>query len=199
VFRTPASGGSTPLFNDDVEPPDPRPGEGPDEPADPESVARTICLRLLDTRARTRAELSAQLRRRNVPVEAADAVLDRFTELGLIDDAALADTFALARHTGRGDAGPAIAVHLRRRGVADDVIKDALAQLDPASEAAAARSLARTRLARMGAPGTVDPVVATRRLTGLLARRGYSSAVAFSAVRDALAERPELVDADDVD
>jgi regulatory protein len=188
------------LFDRDVEPPDPSLGDpSDDQPADPESVARTICLRLLDTRARTRAELSAQLSRRNVPIDAADAVLDRFTELGLIDDAALADTFTLARHNGRGDAGRAIALQLRRRGVADEVIKDALAQIDPTSEAAAARSLARTRLARMGAPGTIDPVVATRRLTGLLARRGYSAAVAFGAVRDVLAERQESVDADEVD
>ena len=199
MFRTSPAGGSAPLYDDDVEPPDPRPGDLADEPADPESVARTICLRLLDIRARTRAELSTQLRRRNVPIEAAEAVLDRFTELGLIDDAALADTFTQARHHGRGDAGRAIAVHLRRRGVADDVIKDAIAQIDPASEAAAARSLARTRLARMGSPDSVDPVAATRRLTGLLARRGYSSAVAFSAVRDVLAERQQSIEADDVD
>ena len=77
-------------------------------------------------------------------------MLDRFTELGLIDDAALAGSFALARHAERGHAGPAIAAQLRRRGVADEVISDAIAQIDPASEAAAARSLARTRLARMG-------------------------------------------------
>jgi regulatory protein len=156
-----------------------------DEPADPESVARTICLRLLDIRARTRVELANELSRRRVPLPAATAVLDRFSELGLIDDAKLAGSFALARHTERGHAGKAIAAQLRRRGVAEEVIGDAIAQIDPASESAAARSLARTRLARMGA---VDRVTAARRLTGLLARRGYSSAITFEAIRAVLGE-----------
>jgi regulatory protein len=151
---------------------------------------------MLDTRARTRAELAAELERRLVPETAATTVLDRFTELGLIDDAALADSFALARHTGRGQAGRAIAAQLRRRGVADEVITDALAQIDPASEEAAARQLARTRLARFG---EVDTVTAVRRLSGLLARRGYSSATTSAAVRAVLAESHGEVDVMDAD
>jgi regulatory protein len=162
-----------------------------DVAANPESVARTICLRLLDSRARTRAELETELARRNVPVAAATTVLDRFTELGLVNDAAFAEGFAQARHHERGQASQAIAVQLRRRGVADEVIADALAQIDPASEAAAARVLAQTRLARMGG---VDSVTAARRLTGLLARRGYSSAMTYSAVREALAQQQVAVD-----
>jgi regulatory protein len=156
-----------------------------DAPADAEAVARHICLQLLDIRARSRAELATVLRRRRVPVAAADLVLDRFIELELIDDAALAQSFALARHTERGHAGAAIKVQLRRRGIADDVISDAIAQIDPASEAAAARSLARTRLARMS---DLDVATATRRLLGLLGRRGYSSAMAREAIRAVLTE-----------
>jgi regulatory protein len=166
------------------------------EPADPESAARIICLKLLDTKARTRAELATELRRRNVPIAAAVAVLDRFTELGLIDDAALASSFALTRHAVRGQAGRAIAVQLRRRGVADDVISDAVAQIDPSSEAAAARLIARTRLARMG---DVDAATAIRRISGLLARRGYSSAVSSAAVRAALEERDVSLDFEPID
>jgi regulatory protein len=166
--------------------------------ADPESVARTICLRLLDSRARTRVELATALHRRNVPIDAATTVLDRFTELGLIDDAALAGSFALARHTERGHAGRLIATQLRRRGVADEVINDAIAQIDPVSEAAAARLLARTRLARMGGPDSIDTTVAFRRLTGLLARRGYSPAVTADAVRAVLRERGDAA-ADDAE
>src|SRR5690242_9098299 len=86
---------------------------------DPESVARTICLRLLDRRARSRAELATALRKRGVPDDAATAVLDRFAVVGLIDDAALADTLAAAQHRGRGLAGRAVAVKLRQRGIAE--------------------------------------------------------------------------------
>jgi regulatory protein len=167
-----------------------------DEPADPETVARIICLRMLDSRSRTRAELATELRRRDVPIAAANSVLDRFTELGLIDDAALASSFALTRHAVRGQAGRAIAVQLRRRGVADDVISDAIAQIDPTSETAAARLLARTRLARMG---DVDTATAIRRISGLLARRGYSSAVSSAAVRAVLEERDVPLDFEPLD
>jgi regulatory protein len=66
------------------------------------------------------------------------------------------------------------------------VINDAIAQIDPASEAATATQLARTRLARMG---NVDAVTATRRLTGLLARRGYSSSTTRDAVKAAVTEQ----------
>ncbi len=154
-----------------------------DPPADPQAVARRICLQLLDARARSRAELADVLRQRRVPDEAATAVLDRLAELGLVDDATLAESFALARHRERGHARVAIAAALRRRGIADDVIKDAVASIDPDSESAAARQLARTRLARMG---DVDDATASRRLVGLLARRGYSPETAHEAVRHVL-------------
>lgn len=176
-------------FRPVAEPPEASASGESDEPADPEAVARTICLRLLDMRARTRAELAAELRRRAVPDEPAAAVLDRFAELGLVDDAAFAEAFAVARHTERGHAGRAIAVALRRRGVADEVIADAIAEhVDPASEAAAAVRLAQTKLARMG---DVDAATVTRRLSGLLARRGYSASVTYAAIRTVLSERED--------
>jgi regulatory protein len=160
--------------------------EQPDPPANPESVARLICLRLLDQRARTRFELAEAMRRRDVPQSAADSVLDRFTELGLVDDMSLANEFVLARHRNRGQTGPALAAVLRRRGIDDRVVRDALAQIDPDDDAAVARALARTRLARMV---DVDDFSAMRRLVGLLARRGHSSATAMAAARQVIAER----------
>src|ERR1700712_2086676 len=83
-------------------------------PGDPEQIARIVCLRMLDRRAYSRAELHAALRKRGVPDEPADKVLDRFAELGLIDDSALADGYALAQHRERGLAGRAVALKLRR-------------------------------------------------------------------------------------
>ena len=79
------------------------PAEELDPPGDPESVARTICLRLLERQARTRAELEAALRKKGVPDDAGQRVLDRFTEVGLINDSALADGFRLP---GAGLIGP---------------------------------------------------------------------------------------------
>jgi regulatory protein len=154
-------------------------------PGDPESVARVICLRQLDQRARTRSELETTLRRRGVPDDAARTVLDRLTEVGLIDDDALAESYALAVHRGRGLAGRAVAMKLRQRGIDEPSIQAAVGQIDAESEAAAARSLVARRLPSLRA---LDPQAQARRLVGLLARRGYPPSLAHRIVRESLGE-----------
>ncbi|MCW2943537.1 MAG: regulatory protein RecX [Actinoallomurus sp.] len=163
----------------------PRPG-GPaaqSPPADPEAAAREICLRLLSFSPRTRAQLADALRRKGVSDEVAERVLERYTEVGLIDDVAFARAWVQSRHTGRGLARRALAAELRQRGVADDTVNEAVEELDPGQEEAAARDLVAKRL-----PATrgLDPVKRTRRLLGLLARRGYPGALAYRVVREAL-------------
>jgi regulatory protein len=163
-------------------PPEDEQALGP--PGDPETIARTICLRLLDQRARTRAELADALRRKGVPDEPAAVVLDRFAEVGLIDDEALAGTFALAQHRERGLARRAVAVKLRRRGLDEQVVAAALDPIDRDSEYAAARTLVARKLRSLGG---LDPQVQARRLVGLLGRRGYPAGLAHEVVREALA------------
>lgn len=154
-----------------------------DPPGDPEEVARIVCLRMLDRRAYSRAELRTALSKRGVPGEAADRVLDRFGELGLVDDTALADGYALAQHRERGLAGRAVAAKLRRRGLDDDVVRGAVGQIDRASEAAAARALVDRRLRSLAG---LDATTQARRLVGLLARKGYSPGLAHEVVRAAM-------------
>ncbi|HEY8828115.1 MAG TPA: regulatory protein RecX [Jatrophihabitantaceae bacterium] len=166
-----------------------------DPPGDPESVARVICLRQLAQRARTRAELAAVLQRRGVPDDAARSVLDRFTDIGLIDDGALAASFAMAVHRERGLAGRAVAMKLRRRGIDEATLQAAVGQIDAESEADAARLLvARRRKSLQG----LEPQAQARRLVGLLARRGYPPGLAYQIVRESLA-CPEIADAADIE
>ncbi len=156
--------------------------EDPDRD-DPESVARIICLRLLTAAPRTQAELATALRRRGVPDEAAQAVLARFAEVKLIDDAMFARAWVESRHHSRGLAARALGTELRRRGVAKEDIASALAELDPEQEVATARDLVARRLASTrGQPGPAR----MRRLVGALARKGYSPSLAYRVVRDAL-------------
>jgi regulatory protein len=157
-------------------------------PGDPESAARTICLRLLDRRARTRAELTTALTKRGIPDDAAQRVLDRFAEVGLVDDGALADGYALAQHRERGLAGRAVAAKLRQRGIADDTVREALAQIDHDSEREMARRLVERKLRSLAG---VEPHAAARRLVGMLARKGYPPGLAYDVVRASLAERSE--------
>lgn len=165
---------------------DPPPHDGPPEPdADPESVARQICLSQLEQAPRTRAELAATLSNRGVPDDVAEHVLSRFTEVGLIDDALFAQLWVSSRHRGRGLAGRALSQELRRKGVEDDVVRTAVDSLDPEQELATARALVQRKLrSTRGAP--VDARV--RRLAGMLARKGYPAGLAFRVVREALAE-----------
>jgi regulatory protein len=156
-----------------------------ESPGDPEEVARIVCLRMLDRRAYSRAELRTALRRRGVPDDAADRVLDRFTAIGLIDDAALAEGYASAQHRTRGLSARAVAVKLRRRGIPDDTAAAAVAQIDRHSEQEAARAVVTRRLRSMSG---LDPAVQARRLVGTLARKGYPPGVASEAVREALRE-----------
>lgn len=152
-------------------------------PGDPESVARIICLRALTQRARTRSELAALLARRGVPDDAARTVLDRFTEVGLIDDAALAESFAAAAPGERGLSRRAIAGKLRQRGVDEQTVDQAVERIDPASELATARALVQRRVRALRG---LDRDVQVRRLVSLLARRGYSPSLAYRVVRDVL-------------
>src|SRR5262249_55594586 len=87
------------------------------EGADPAERAREICLRLLAIRPRTRTELSGALRQRGIPADVAAEVLDRYDEVGIIDDRAFARAWVTSRHYGRGLARKALAGELRRKGV----------------------------------------------------------------------------------
>lgn len=160
------------------------------EDADPEAIARHICLRLLTAAPRTRAQLADALARRHVPESAASAVLGRFADVKLIDDAMFARAWVESRHHGRGLSRRALASELRQRGVAAGDIEAAVSALQPEQELATAEAMIERRLAATrGQP----PQARIRRLMGLLARKGYSQALAYRVVRAAIErERLEL-------
>ncbi len=155
--------------------------DGPD--ADVGAVARKILLDQLTGQARTRAELASKLAKKGVPVEVADEVLDRFEEVGLVDDAAFARDWVASRQAGRGLARRALAQELRRKGVDDEVANQALESVGPEDEVESARELVRGKLRRAG---SLDREVLVRRLTGMLARKGYPFGVAAQVVREEL-------------
>lgn len=149
-------------------------------------MARTIVLRQLTAKARTRAELEEALNRRGVPPHAAQEVLDRFTELRLIDDAGYAAGWVEGQQR-RMTSRRALRQELGRKGVEAEVIDEALAQVDDDSEYAAALALAQKRArATVG----LNREVRYRRLAGALARRGFSGSVTHRAVQEALGADP---------
>ena len=143
-----------------------------DAEPDPESVARAIVLRRLTGSAQSRAQLADALARRDVPEDVATRVLDRFTEVGLVDDAEYARMLVRTRQQERGLARRALAVELRRKGIDDE------------DEERTARELVRRRLRTTRG---LQTEVRVRRAYGALARKGYSGGLVARLVREELA------------
>ncbi|MFF8945593.1 recombination regulator RecX [Streptomyces sp. NPDC014864] len=162
--------------------------EQEESPGDPVERARAICLRLLTGTPRTRKQLADALRKREIPDDAAEEVLSRFEEVGLINDGAFADAWVESRHHGRGLARRALAQELRTKGVDAALIDEAVNQLDTEQEEATARELVDRKLR---ATRGLDRDKRLRRLAGMLARKGYSEGMALRVVRRALEEEGE--------
>ncbi len=172
----------------------PRPGDPEDDlqsrdsEPDPYQVARQIVLRQLALSPKSRQQLRDKLRQRSCPDDVAEAVLDRMAEVGLVDDDAYAAMLVRSQQAGRGLARRALARELRTKGVDDDTAQTVLDSIDPDDERERAHQLVAKKLKTMhGLDGTVQ----TRRLAGMLARKGYSSEVSLRVIRDALAAAPE--------
>jgi regulatory protein len=145
-------------------------------------------LRQLALAPRSRAELRQKLAQRGCAPEVANAVLDRMTQVGLIDDEAYAQMLVRSQQAGRGLARSALARELRTKGIEDHLAEAALASISDIDERDRARALVDKKLRAMHGQG-ID--VQTRRLAGMLARKGYSSSVAYAVIRDAIADAPE--------
>ena len=165
------------------------PGEPP-PPLAPAERAREICLRLLSFRPRTRAELTTALRNKGIDDEVAAEVLDRYGEVGIIDDEAFAKAWVTSRHHGRGLARKALASELRRKGVDTEAVSEALDGLDGDTEAQTARTLVDRKLRSDHGD---RPEAVFRRLVGMLARKGYPAGLAVRVVKEAIAHRADVV------
>jgi regulatory protein len=169
---------------------------GPRGSQDPEARARQICLRLLTAAPRTRAQLAQAMHRRGIPAEAAEAVLARFTDAGLIDDAAFARAWVESRHHSRGLSKRSLSAELRCHGVQSEEIREATDMLDPDQEVATARHLVERKMASTrGRP----PEARARLAAGMLARKGYPPGLAFRLIREAMQQEGAELDEMDPD
>ncbi len=166
--------------------------DGPD--ADPVAMAREIALRLLDVRDRTRHELERALAKRRVPADAAREVLDRLTEVGLVDDRRFAEA-TFERQQRRRRSTRALRQELRTKGVDAELIDEAAAEVDSEIDLGVARDLVAARARSLE---RFPYQVRYRRMAGQLARRGFSSSVIATALRELPAAGDEA-SADDSD
>ncbi len=166
----------------------PPPPEAPDDDADPRAVARAVVLRALTGSPKSRAELERTLRRKGCPDDVAAEVLDRMEHVGLVDDEAYAQMFVRSKRTGRGLARRALQHELRAKGVDDETASGVLAQIGVDDERDVARELVAKKLRSMHG---LERVVQTRRLAGMLARKGYSSEISRQVIAESLDALPE--------
>jgi regulatory protein len=151
-------------------------------------VARAIVLRQLGMAPRSRAQLEKKLRERGCDDDVARRVLDRMTEVGLVDDEAYAEMLVRSKQASRGLARRALAHELRKHGINEDLAEEALGEVGSAQERAKAEELVAKKLRTMhGLPADVQ----ARRLAGMLARKGYPGDIAWPVVRDAVNDSVE--------
>ena len=160
---------------------------GQDRDADPAAVARAIVLRQLTNSPKSRLQLSRKLAERNVPEDVAEAVLDRFEEVRLVDDAEFADMWVRSRSQTRKLAKGALRRELADKGIDPEIAAGALDQLSDADEETAARELVKRKLRGFtGGEDRAERDKITRRLASMLARKGYQPSLAFRVVGEVL-------------
>lgn len=166
----------------------PPPPEPQDADADPHAVARAVVLRQLTGSPKSRSQLEQALRRKGCPDDVAATVLDRFEEVGLVDDEAYAQMLVRSKQSGRGLARRALQHELRAKGVDDEIARGVLDTMEPDDEREIARGLVEKKLRSMHG---LDRQVQVRRLSGLLARKGYGAEVSRQVITEALDALPE--------
>jgi len=160
-------------------------------PEELSSFAKEIVVRKLSERAHSRSDLAQALAKKQVPEGVVDATLAKFEAAGLIDDEDFARSWVQARQRGKGLSSRALANELRTKGVDDEIAKEVIGELDPEAEVEAAHRLVRARLRSLS---RYDDTTKVRRLTGLLARKGYPSQLAYAVVREELGAEAEPLD-----
>lgn len=158
------------------------------EEADPYTRAKTIVYNQLAYSAKTRGQLRKKLQAEGFDAELIEPLLDKFEAAKLIDDAEYAQTFVAQKSRTKKLSRAALRRELAERGVHGEEAENALAQRTDEQEREDAAELVRKKLRPgMDFSDRTEKDRVTRRLLGMLARRGYSSSVSMSVIREELA------------
>lgn len=149
-------------------------------PEKQESRARNVLLHQLARSAKSTSQLRKILEQREISPDIAEKVLERFTEVGLIDDAAYAETIVNSRRNYKGLAKSAIKRELNEKGVSQELVEEAISGITAEDDYESAKQLATRRFGQMA---HLEKEVRTRRLAGYLQRKGYASSAVFAAIK----------------
>jgi regulatory protein len=151
-------------------------------------AAKQVLLRRLSHAPRTRKELAKDLKDKDISDEVANIALDRFEEVGLINDQALASNYVSSQHERKGLGKNALRQQLRSKGISDDVALEAISQISDDQEFQAAFALACKKIRSLQKD---DAKTQLRKIVGVLARKGYSSNLAFRVAKEVITDLPD--------
>ncbi len=137
-------------------------------------LARERAVRILEHRERSAHELRTRLIDDGYPRELAEEIVDRYLELGLVDDARFAALWVRTR-AGAGFGRQRIQRELATKGIDEETARHALDEILHADdEASRARAVLGSRIPRDRAE--------RERLIARLVRKGFGLSAALSAV-----------------
>ncbi len=151
-------------------------------------AAKQVLLRRLSHAPRTRKELAKDLKDKDISDEVANVALDRFEEVGLINDQALASNYVSSQHERKGLGKNALRQQLRSKGISDDMALEAISQISDDQEFQAAFALACKKIRSLQRD---DAKTQLRKIVGVLARKGYSSNLAFRVAKEVITDLPD--------
>jgi len=151
-------------------------------------AAKQVLLRRLSHAPRTRKELAKDLKDKDISDEVANVALDRFEEVGLINDQALASNYVASQHQRKGLGKNALRQQLRAKGVSDEVALEAISQITDDQEFQAAFALACKKIRSLQRD---DAKTQLRKIVNVLARKGYSSNLAFRVAKEVITDLPD--------
>ena len=158
------------------------------EEIDQNQIAKQVLLRRLSNAPRTRKELAQDLKKKKIEEDIAKQALDRFEELGLINDQTYSENFVANTHERRKLGKKALKQQLRSKGVSEETANQAVLQISDEDEFKSALALA---LKKIRSIQKDDPQTQIRKIVSLLARKGYSSSLSFQVAKQVINDFPE--------
>jgi len=161
--------------------------DAPDEPVDRDALregSATSLVRSLARRGLSISEAKTRLRADGLTDDESATVIDDFIARGWLDDAVLAEQLVHSATTRKNMGSRAVRQLLMKRHIGREAIDEAMTEL-PDDDAERALEFARGKARALA---RLDDDTATRRLMGMLARRGFGGSVAGTAARTALAD-----------
>ncbi|GAB4530940.1 MAG: RecX family transcriptional regulator [Anaerolineales bacterium] len=155
-------------------------------------VAHQRALRLLESRPRTRQEITQNLKNHDTPPQVIEAVLERLERSGLLNDAAFARAWVENRTDFRPRGSALLRQELRQRGVPQKTIETVLTEIQP-QEATLAYRAGQQRLNRYAALPWPE---FRRKMGAYLMRRGFPYEIVQQALRQLWNDLPHPLETD---